>query len=127
MQRIDAVNRGDCISVLDRLVVSDALVPAAVAPLDVAAQRRRATEFDRAHGSALCGREGCPVVLTIGLTIAAEYIRHFRPLAGHGSGRSGRCRSGTTTARYLRLATSKVCATVSPLDVLQATSLAPTG
>ena len=33
-------------------------------------------------------------------------------------------RSLSTTARYLRLATNKVCATASPLDVLQPASLA---
>jgi hypothetical protein len=33
-------------------------------------------------------------------------------------------RNLSTTARYLRLATSKVCATASPLDFLQASALA---
>jgi site-specific recombinase XerD len=39
-------------------------------------------------------------------------LRTIQLLLGH--------RSLSTTARYLRLATSKVCATASPLDVLQA-------
>jgi len=43
-------------------------------------------------------------------------VRTIQLLLGH--------RSLSTTARYLRLATSKVCATASPLDVLQPASLA---
>jgi integrase/recombinase XerD len=43
-------------------------------------------------------------------------VRTIQLLLGH--------RSLSTTARYLRLATSKVCATASPLDFLQPTSLA---
>ena len=42
-------------------------------------------------------------------------VRTIQLLLGH--------RSLSTTARYLRLATSKVCATASPLDVLQPASL----
>jgi integrase/recombinase XerD len=34
-------------------------------------------------------------------------------------------RSLNTTAKYLRLATSKVCATASPLDALRAASITP--
>jgi len=41
-------------------------------------------------------------------------LRTIQLLLGH--------RSLSTTAQYLRLATSKVCATASPLDVVQATS-----
>ena len=37
-------------------------------------------------------------------------VRTIQLLLGH--------RSLTTTARYLRIATSKVCATISPLDLL---------
>jgi integrase/recombinase XerD len=43
-------------------------------------------------------------------------VRTIQLLLGH--------RSLSTTARYLRLATSKVCATASPLDFLQAAPLA---
>ena len=42
---------------------------------------------------------------------AGTDLRTIQLLLGH--------RSLNTTAKYLRLATSKVCATVSPLDVLQ--------
>lgn len=43
-------------------------------------------------------------------------VRTIQLLLGH--------RSLSTTARYLRLATNKVCATASPLDSLQPASLA---
>jgi site-specific recombinase XerD len=42
-------------------------------------------------------------------------LRTIQLLLGH--------RSLNTTSRYLRIATSKVCATASPLDSLQATTL----
>ena len=47
---------------------------------------------------------------------AGTDVRTIQLLLGH--------RSLSTTARYLRLATNKVCATASPLDVLQPASLA---
>jgi site-specific recombinase XerD len=47
---------------------------------------------------------------------AGTDLRTIQLLLGH--------RSLNTTAKYLRLATTKVCATASPLDVLQAAALA---
>jgi integrase/recombinase XerD len=46
---------------------------------------------------------------------AGTDLRTIQLLLGH--------RSLNTTAKYLRLATNKVCATTSPLDVLQPASL----
>ena len=63
-------------------VVADALVAAGVALFDVAAERSRATLLDRGHDATLRGRQRSAVLLTIGVTVAAEHVRHFRP-AGH--------------------------------------------
>lgn len=62
-------------------VVRDALVPAGVALLDMAAERRRPATLDRRHDATL--RRGQRVPLTIGITIAAEHLRHLRPRPGH--------------------------------------------
>ena len=45
-------------------------------------------------------------------------LRTIQLLLGH--------RNLSTTARYLRLATNKVCATASPLDALHSSTSAPT-
>ena len=74
---------------------------AAVAALDVTAKRRGAAAFDRAHGTALRGGQRCAVPLAIDVTVLAEYVRHFRPVAGHDAGPSGggedRCGGDDTT------------------------------
>jgi hypothetical protein len=56
---------------------------AGVALLDVAAERGRATPLDRGHDTTLRGRQRSAVLLTIGVTVAAEHVRHFRRPAGH--------------------------------------------
>src|SRR3954453_13213455 len=58
-------------------VVRDALMPALIALVDVATQRRRAAALDRGHDAALRGGQVMP--LTIDVAVAAEYIRQFRP------------------------------------------------
>ena len=55
---------------------------ALIALVDVATQRRRAAALDRGHDAAL--HPGQVMLLTIGVAIAAEHIRHFRPRSGHG-------------------------------------------
>jgi hypothetical protein len=70
-------------------VVRDALMTASVALLDMAADSRRSTDLDRRHYTALCRRQRSIVLLTIGVTVAAEHIRHFRPRPSHWLGRSG--------------------------------------
>ena len=64
-------------------VVTDALVAAGIALLDVAAELCRATVLDRRHDTTLRRRQRSAVLLTIGLTVAAEHVRHFRCPAGH--------------------------------------------
>ena len=74
-------------------VVRDALMPALIALVDMAARRRRAAALDRGHDAALRRRQGRVVPLTIGVAVAAEHIRHFRPRPGHGRAlRSARAR-----------------------------------
>jgi hypothetical protein len=55
---------------------------ALIALVDVATQRRRAAALNRGHDAVL--RRGQVMPLTIGVAIAAEHIRHFRPRSGHG-------------------------------------------
>jgi hypothetical protein len=49
----------------------------AVTLLNVPAKRCGAAELDCCHGTALCCRERRAVMLTIGFTVVAEYVRHF--------------------------------------------------
>ena len=73
------------------------------------------------HG--VCGActlliDGAPARSCIAFAVACDGadVRTIQLLLGH--------RSLSTTARYLRLATNKVCATASPLDFPQPVSLA---
>ena len=52
---------------------------ASVALLDVASERGGPADLDRRHHPALCRGQRSTVLLTIGVAVAAEYIRHFRP------------------------------------------------
>src|SRR6266849_8402368 len=73
-------------------VVRDALMTAGVALLDMAAERCRSTDLDRGHDTALCRGQRITMLLTIGVTVAAEHIRHFRPRPNHRPDGSGRRR-----------------------------------
>jgi hypothetical protein len=71
-------------------VVGDALMAAVLAALDMTAERCGATVFDRHHRAAPCSRQRRAMAVTERLAEAAEYLRHFQPLAGHGTYASGR-------------------------------------
>src|ERR1700719_2452290 len=58
---------------------------AGVALLDMATERGGPANLDRRHHPALRRRQRSPVVLTIGIAVATEHIRHFRPRPTHWS------------------------------------------
>ena len=62
---------------------------AVVAALHVAAECRGAAALDREHGAPPRGGQRRAMLITESLAEAAEHVRHFRPLAGHGSRASG--------------------------------------
>jgi hypothetical protein len=51
--------------------------------LDVTAQRGGSADLDRRHDAPLRRAQHRAVLRTIGVAVAAEYIRHFRPRPGH--------------------------------------------
>lgn len=59
------------------------LWPAVIALLDMSAERSGPAQFDRRHDAKLGGRQRRVVPYAIGFAVAAEYVRHFRPRAGH--------------------------------------------
>jgi hypothetical protein len=103
---------------------------AAVALLDMATERRGPANLDRRHHPALCRGQRATVLLTIGIAVAAEHIRHFRPrpaqgstaqkgdgsarLASMGIGRGSRS-SGLVVAQTLLVAIRRYLAVVSRL------------
>lgn len=60
-------------------VESDAAMAAVIAPLDMPAERGGAAQFDGRHDATLGNRQRRVMFGTIGLAVAAEHIRHFRP------------------------------------------------
>ena len=62
---------------------------AILATLDMPTQRRRTATLDRDHGAAPRGGQRRAVLITIGRPEVAEHVRHFQPLAGHGTRPSG--------------------------------------
>ena len=70
-------------------VVGDALMAAIAATLDVTAEGRGAAKFDRPHRPPPRGRQRRAVPVTKRRAEAAEHIRHFQPLASHGTRSSG--------------------------------------
>lgn len=63
-------------------VEGDAPVAALIARFDVPAEGSSPAQLDRRHDTALSSGQRC-VLGTIGLTVATEYIRHFRPRTDH--------------------------------------------
>ena len=70
-------------------VVRDALMAAIAAPLDVTAERGGAATLDRDHGAPPRGGQRRAMLITESRAEVAEHIRHFQPLAGHGTRASG--------------------------------------
>jgi hypothetical protein len=64
-------------------VETDALVVTAIALLDMTTKCSCSAQLDCTHDATLCGAERRAMAQTIGFTVAAEDIRHFRPTAGH--------------------------------------------
>ena len=64
-------------------IVSVTLVRAAVAVLEMTTKGCRPAHLDRGHDASLCGGERRTMLLAIGVTIAAEDIRHFQLGAIH--------------------------------------------
>ena len=62
---------------------------AIAATLDVTAEYCGAAILDRPHGTPPRGRERRAVPITKRRAEAAEHIRHFQPLASHGTRSSG--------------------------------------
>jgi hypothetical protein len=63
--------------------VGDLLVPTRLALADVASERRRTAGLDRPHHAPLATIEVTGIYLAIGLTVAAEHIRHLERGASH--------------------------------------------
>ena len=55
-----------------------------VASLDVAAESSGATTLDRRHGTPPRNGQRCAMAIAKSWAEAAEHIRHFQPLTGHG-------------------------------------------
>ena len=70
-------------------VVGDALMAAVAAPLDMTAERGGAATLDRGHGTPPRGGQRRAMLVTESRAEVAEHIRHFQPLAGHGTAPSG--------------------------------------
>jgi len=64
-------------------VVPDALVAAAVTLLHMTAESGRSADLDRIHDAALGTGQRGVVVISVGVPVAAEDVRHFWPPACH--------------------------------------------
>ena len=80
-------------------VVGDALMAAIAAPLDVTAESGGAATLDRDHGAPPRGGQRRAMLVTKSRAEVAEHIRHFQPLAGHGTRAVRRARGPARLAR----------------------------
>ena len=62
---------------------------AVAAALDVTAESGGAAALDRGHGAPPRGGQRRAMLVTESRAEVAEHIRHFQPLAGHGTRASG--------------------------------------
>ena len=62
------------------------------APLDVTAERCGAATLDRDHGAPPRGGQRRTMLVTESRPEVAEHVRHFQPLAGHGTSAVRRAR-----------------------------------
>ena len=62
---------------------------AIAATLDVTAKGGGAASLNSGHGAPPCDRQRGAMLITESRAEAAEHIRHFQPLAGHGIAASG--------------------------------------
>ena len=56
---------------------------ALIALLDVTAKRGSSAALDRGHDATLCRAQRGAMPLAVGVAVAAEHVRHFRPGPGH--------------------------------------------
>jgi hypothetical protein len=70
-------------------VVRHTLMVAIIASFDVPAESGGAATLDRVHGAPPRGRQRAAMLITESRAEVAEHIRHFQPLAGHGTRPSG--------------------------------------
>jgi hypothetical protein len=78
-------------------VISETLMTAIAAPLDMTAESGGAATLDRDHGAPPAGGQRRAMMITERRPELAEHVRHFQPFPGHGP-----CLSDGHEVRHLR-------------------------